>query len=489
MMELRLDNVAVTPPAELPSIELVVDRDVEKYNVAVQLRNVKLYADAYQKIKTDVQAGKRRWKVKVKLPTASSSIELQGLLSLHEVVFYEDYVVVSVDIDTAYGFAQAVGGKLVPPDLVRQIQVLVRPQVDKGTLLALALAAFLIVYITYKEVTEMARDIRIALGITGAGAGGPLSGPATAIALLILRTIFIVALVAQLVQLVRTIVKLLGSRKETKAFPLDEAVQRICNDAGYSVNTDQLRGFWVVGDNVNTFTAVEILQIAKQLQNASMLVLGNVVFFVPNGQRTNFFDNKAYAEKYSYPTDAYPRRQLVSFVRDAAEAYSLAAPAAVEIDRDKHAGFSRVDIPLALAVPATTHPEAHIYKTFFDAVRLFSRRIRQVRADYTEPPPLIMVEREGFTPKLVFTQDTADFTIPDQRVVLEYIRDKYTAEADVPKRFSELRMPLSPHEVLSLLYDAKLAGVHSLRWRPFDEVATVTYDQRGLPIRQSVKMV
>lgn len=489
MMELRLDNVAVTPPAELPAIELVVDRDMEKYNVAVQLRNVKLYADAYQKIKTDVQGGKRRWDVRIILPTASGSIELRGLLSLHEVVFYEDYAVVSVDIDTGYGFAQAVGGKLVPADLVRRVQVLVRPQVDKGTLLALALAAFVIIYITYKEVTELARDIRIALGITGAGSTGPISGPATAVALLVLRTAFIVALVAQLVQLVKTIVELLGSRKETNAFPLAEAVQRICNEAGYSVNTDQLRGFWVVGDNVNTFTAVEVMQIAKQLQNASMLVLRNVVFFVPNGQRTTFFDNKAYAEKYSYPTDAYPRRQLVSFVRDAAEAYSLAAPAAVEIDRDKHAGFSRVDIPLALAVPATPHPKAHIYKAFFDAVKLFSRRIRQVRADYAEPPPLIMVEREGFTPKLVFTQDTADFTIPDQRVVLEYIRDRYTAEADVPRRYTEVRMPLSPQEMLTLLYDEKLRGVQSLRWRPFDEVAVVTYDKRGLPISQRATIV
>ena len=487
--EIRIDGTSLTPPAELPAIEVVVERDTERYSVAVQMRGVKLYSDAFQYLRDSVRAGKRRWVAEITIPASGQPLRLRGDIHLHEILWYEDYCEVNLDLDSNYAFAQTIGGRLIPPDLLRRVQCIVRPQVDKGTLMALAVATFIVAYVAVKEATEIIRDIRIVIGITGAGVSGPISGAATAAALLILRLALFAAIVAQLVQLIRAITDLLGQRKETWAFNLSEAVRRICNDAGFSVNTGPLDGLWIVGDTANTFTAVEVMQVARQLQNAAILVLQNSVYFVPNAGRSTFFSGRALELPYRYPSDEMPRRTLVTLLRDIAEGYALQTPSAVEIDRNGLAGFSRVDIPLAPGVAATPLSGNPILRGFLNALSLFSRRIRQVRADYNDPPPLLMVEREGFAPKLLLIANETDFTLGDQSTILQKLGDRYGQAVDIPKRYEGIRMPLSADEFVTLLYNERLKGVHSLRWRPYDGVAEITYDTKGLAVQQTIRIV
>lgn len=84
----------------------------------------------------------------------------------------------------------------------------------------------------------------------------------------------------------------------------------------------------------------------------------------------------------------------------------------------------------------------------------------------------MIVEREGFAPKLVYAPNkTQPFS---SEVLLQNVYQHY-ANKQVTRRCENVKMPFNPQDFLDLLV-AGMPGIIDLTWKVNDEAAEVTYD-------------
>lgn len=480
MIELYLNGQRVAPHASWHEAEIVVQRDEENYTLAVQLQDVVLVEDAYDFIKQAEQ------NLSVVIVEARiDGIAFKGRLMPHEVVYMRDHVRVRVDLDTAGDFARLVAGRLIPQNIIESFPIVVRPKVDRATVIVLIVSIFIITYITIKEIFELSRDIALLLGIAGAGVSGPISSTAAAAAIATLRALYIASLVVALVQLVREVINLLTRIDSTKGVRLGVALQAFANSAGFSVQYPSwLDNVWLVGDTIDTTEATEVFSIAKRLTRTALLGIGNQLRFVPLAGTFPQALRQAWEEGYRYNSDEVPRREIISLVRDAADSWSLSAPAAVEIDRPGMLGYKRIDIPRATGQRAGERREIALVRAFLSVLALFSRRIRNVQAQYQEAEGYLIVEREGFSEKLVYAQSKSNV---QQELLLQNVQAAYSNRR-LEKRFENVRMPFTA-QVFQTLMAAGFAGVRSLRWKAAQGWAEITYAVETKQLNETIRII
>ena len=363
--------------------------------------------------------------------------------------------------------------------------MVVRPRVDRATVVMLIISIFVITYIIVKESYELAREVAILLGIAGAGVTGPLSSSMASAALAVLRALYIAALVVALVNLVREVINLLMRIEQTKAFRLLDALQAIAQQAGYTLQAPAwLRDVWVVGDAADLNEATELFMIAKQLTRSVLFGVGTQLRLVPAGGTFPSALRRAWEEGYRYNTEEIPRRELITLVRDAADSWSITAPAAVEVDRPGMLGYRRVDVAKATGRNAGEHAHKGLILAFLNVLSVFSRRIRNIRAQWQDSEGYLIVEREGFAEKLVYAQSK---TQVEQRKLLERVQAHY-ANRRLEKRYEDVRIPLTVQDFQTLLAQG-FPGVVSLRWLPVEGWAEVTYSVETKTLQETIRIV
>jgi hypothetical protein len=180
-----------------------------------------------------------------------------------------------------------------------------------------------------------------------------------------------------------------------------------------------------------------------------------------------------------------PRRELVTLVRDPSDEYTLQTAAAVEIDRAPLRGLRRIDIPYAPAKPAGERKVFEYVRTFLNALRAFSARVRNIQAVFQAAQGFIIVEREAFMQKLVFADDPE--SVQDSAQLLQQIAQAYSTNRTA--RIYEARIPFNAAD-FAALEAAGFAGVRQLRWRILDEYAEVEYEvNETLNITQTVRIL
>ena len=467
-MRIFLDNVEVTPHAQWPLAQLVFRKDEDQYTVAVQLQDVMFYGDAFAKLKAE-EVSKWVWNARIML----GGVTLEAKLHKHAVRYGSDRCLVTIDLDNTQQFTRDISGMLVDPSLIEEFPIIIRPKVDKAILIMLLVSTFILLYITAKEIYELGKDIAILAGIAGAGVTGPASSTVAKIAIIALRAAYVAALMVALVNLVRELIDLLARIDRTKAFRLYDALNSFCQRAGYTLEAPTwLRNVWVVSEHADTMEASELFSYAKVLTNSAILVLNQRVKFINLNTVIPSQYRRAFEEYYRYTSDELARRELISLLRDPADSYALTAKAAIEIDRPGLMGFSRKDIPLGTYGIAEWGFYNKYVQAFIKAVGVFSRRVRNLQARINLNSSYVIVEREGFAPKLVYAPNkTQPFS---SEVLLQNVYQHY-ANKQVTKRCENVKMPFNPQDFLDLLV-AGMPGVIDLTWKVNDEAAEVTYD-------------
>lgn len=482
-VELRINGRRIQDWDTWPGTVITVRRDTEALTLAAQLENIKLIgADAA------FVASQPTAVLNVELTHAGETV--RGRVYPGEVRYGRDYVVLSAELDGTTLFTRLVEGRLLDESVRRDVRVLVSPREDKALVLTLVVSIFIVTYITVNEVFDVAKTTALIGGITGAGVGGPVSGPIAAAIIAVLRIVYIAALVLALVELVRELIRLADRIITVRGFRLGDALRYFASQAGMQVQYPSwLDSVWIIGGGIEAWEGGEVFRIAKALTNSYLLVQGTTVRLVQQGGDFPAALRRAWEEVYRLNLLDIPRRQLVSLVRDTAEAHCMDIPAAVEIARTQGRGFARVDIPLAPAATSGRRREVEIIRKFLNALARFSQRVRNVQAQYQGYENLIVVERDIFTPKVVYASDPEDVSPENARTLLQLVAERY--RNIVARRVIEdITVPLSAAEFAQLLQQG-FPGVEDMRYYPAEERAEITYSYRdtAIALNETIRIV
>lgn len=479
-MRLWINGQEVTDWVGWEKAELQITRDTEALQLVIDFSNIKLLGQGSQIVQ---QQFSMSTPMRVEVEFAPGA-KLQGKVYPHGVYWGRDYVLVSSELDNITEFQRRIEGRLVPDELIAEVRFVVAPKVDKALIIGLVISSFILTYLLIKELFELKRDIAVIAGITGAGIGGPVSGSIAAALIAAARIIYIAALVVAIVGLVGEILKLIDRIEKTKGFRLLEALQYFIGAAGYNTldAPPWLGQVWIIGEDIAE--ALELFSLAKTLTNSILFVEGGRVSFIPV-QGGSFPANlrRGWEERWRYATDETPRRELITFVRDASDEYTLDVPAAVEIDRPGLRGFKRRDIPLALAAVAGDRPVFGLLRAFLNALSLFSRRIKNVSAQYQQAQNLIITERGHFLPKMVYAENPEDVKEDNAQELLGKVAEAYQG-TQIKKVFDEVKVPFS-YADYAQLKSARFAGLRRLTWRVSEEWAIIEYEEAASMFLQS----
>lgn len=448
--------------------ELVVEASGDNLALKIALQNVLLYGSAYTTVTNLLQSAPG---MPIEVRFSFGGYTVPGLIHPQGVRVAADRLYVDVELDELAIFERRVAGRR--PVRVREIVVALERDADRGVVASYLIAAMLLLYTLIRETRDLAYDVANFVAHAGGGASGPIAAAAFKIAVFAIRAAFIAALAYAFYRILAELAKLLPTTRKTRTVNLAEAIEDVCSAAGYSVAVPgALRRVWLIGDNVHFYEATELITLAKRILNARAAVLSNSLGFVPRNAGLNI-PLDGYAEYYTFNGNELVGRILFSLSRDIGDPKSIDLPASAEIAYTGLLGFERIQLAESNARVKTAMSDLdRIMNAARDVFRLAGRFIRNINP----PPParqgLFVVGADVFNTKIVLTDDPENNTADAHEALLRYVAGNY--EQTVCRVYENVKIPFNV-QTFQRLQATNWAGIRNLRWRIWDDTATVSY--------------
>ena len=467
-IELIVQGRRVTEWSRWEEAEITVSRSNDRVSIGSSIDGVQLLDSAYNTINSLLRANKYKpLRIVIRIGGAAWT----GVIDASKAKWGRNRMVVDIDIDELVLFERDVAGRM--PRTGFNCVVALEREGDRGSVAAALASCLLLLYAIIREV----RDLKEAIANTAAhAAGGATGGVAAAIykaALVVIRIVFIATLAIALWNIIEQLLKLLPAPKTTRALNLGEAIRDVVNAAGYSVTyPPALNKIWLVGDNVDTIEATELIMLAARLLNAKIYMNNRQLrFSLP---LTNFpLHNTAYAEFYAINTDEFAGYNLVSMQRDYTDRFSNGLPHAAEIRFVGYAGYNRVDIPYSPGKVKTSMTELdQLVNIFYDTIRAASRILRR----RLNPPRLqtgiLLVGNEYFAPKIIIGDALDRLNEQSETALLQFVANNYAPK--LCKVYQQVKLPFVVADYINLA-SSGFPGIKSLRWNINSDYAEADY--------------
>ena len=468
-IELIYRGQVLTEWSRWEAAELNIVRDAERLNVEASIDNIVLIDQAKQIIQQALQANQYKpLPVRLRL----GGITWEALIDTAKTRFAPDRIIISITIDELATFERAVMGRR--PTRVAQVEVALEREADIATLAALLVSAMLLLYTIIKEARDIATDAaNLAAHIAG-GASGSAAGAVFAAVMIVIRTAFVVALTAAFISILDELIKLLPTKKTTKAINLYEAIEDVCQAAGYSVALpSDLRKVWLVGDYVDSYEATELLRLAATILNQRFYIQNRTLR--SSAMYMNFpLANIAYTEVYRLNLEDFSGRTIVSLTRDFSDRFTNNLPHAAEIAYQGFMGLDRKTISESPAkVKTETTPLDRLTGVVNDVLSTAQRFVRRIRVPDPPGPGLVLVGSEYFNTKIIFADSVTNLSQNNETALLDFIANNY--QRRLMRVYENVRIPFT-EATYAQLAQLGFPGVRRLRWAINSDYAEVDFE-------------
>jgi len=467
-IELLVNGRRITEWSSWEEAEIMVNRSDERVSIGASLNGVQLLGEAYNIVDNLLRSNKYK---PLRVVIRTGSVTWTGVIDASKAKWGRNRMVVDIDIDELVLFERDVAGRM--PRTGFNCVVALEREGDRGSVAAALASCLLLLYAIIREV----RDLKEAIANTAAhAAGGATGGAAAAIykaALIVIRLVFIATLAIALWNIIQELLKLLPVPKTTRAINLGEAIRDVVSAAGYSVvYPNALDKIWLVGDNVDTIEATELITLAAKLLNAKIYMNNRQLRF--SSPISSFaLHNVAYTEFYAINTDEFTGYNLVSLTRDYTDRFNNGIPHAAEIRFTGYAGYNRFDIPYTPGKVKTTMTELdRLVNIFYDTIKAAARILRK----RINPPRLqtgiLLVGNEYFAPKIIMGDALDRLNEQNETALLQFVADNYAPK--LCRVYQQVKIPFTVSNYINLAATG-FSGVKSLRWNINSDYAEVDY--------------
>jgi len=468
-IELFVNGQRVTEWSRWETAELNVTRDAERLSIEASIDGVTLLDQAYEAV--DAAFRNNQYKP-VRVRIRLGGLTWEGLIEASKAKWGQKRMVVSITIDELALFERAVMGRR--PTTIASVEVALERDADYATIAALLVSAMLLLYTIIKESRDLATDIANALAHAAGGVSGPAAAGVFTAAVLIIRTAFIVALSAALIEVFDQLIALLPTRKRTKAINLYDAINDITQAAGYTASLPaELRKIWLIGDYVDTLEATELINLARRLLNTQIYVANGTLRFA-NQYRPFPLHNVAYTEFYRMNTDDFTGRTIFGLLRDFTDRFTNEIPHNVEIAYAGFMGLDRQEIEYSPAKVKTQPSKLDGLASFLNRILGAARRIvRSVRVPDPMPPGNIIVGSDYFNTKIIMAEGLTGLDANAETALHRFIADRY--QKRLAEVYEGVRIPFTEQDYTNLAQQG-FPGVRRLRWAINSDYAEVDYE-------------
>jgi hypothetical protein len=467
-IELVVQGRRITEWSRWEEAEITVSRSDDRISIGSSIDGVQLLDGAYSTVNSLLIANKYKpLRVVIKV----GNIAWTGVIDASKVKWGKNRMVVDIDIDELTLFERDVAGRM--PRTGFNCVVALEREGDRGSVASALASCLLLLYAIIREVRDLKETIANTAAHAAGGATGAVAAAMYKAAMVVIRIVFIATLAIALWNIIEQLLKLLPAPKTTRALNLGEAVRDVVNAAGYSVNyPPALDKIWIVGDNVDTIEATELIILAAKLLNAKIYMNNRQLrFSLPT---TSFpLHNRAYAEFYAINTDEFAGYNLVSMVRDYTDRFSNGLPHAAEIRFIGYAGYNRIDIPYSPGRVKISMTELdRLVNIFYDTIKAAAKILKK----RLNPPRLqtgiLLVGNEYFAPKIIMGDALDRLNEQSETALLQFVANNYIPK--LCKVYQQVKLPFVVADYTNLA-SSGFAGVKSLRWNINSDYAEVDY--------------
>ncbi len=467
-LELIVQGRRLTEWSRWEEAEINISRTEEKISIGASLDGVQLMDEAYSVVSALLQSNKYK---PLRVIIRIGGVSWVGVIDAAKAKWGRNRMVVDIDIDELVLFERDVAGRM--PRTGFDVVVALEREGDRGSVAAALASCLLLLYAIIREVRDLKEFIANTTAHATGGATGPAAATAYKIAMIAIRIAFIATLSVALWNIISELIKLLPTPKTTRALNLGEAIRDVVSSAGYSVvYPAALDKIWLVGDNVDTIEATELIILAAKILNAKIYMHNRQLRF--SSSISSFpLHNTAYAEFYSINTDEFAGYNLISLARDYTDRFSNGIPHAAEIRFGGYAGYNRIDIPYAPAKVKTTLTILdRLVSIFYDTMRAAYGILRRRINTPNIQTGLLLVGNEYFAPKIVMADALDRLNEQAETALLQFVADNYVPK--LCKVYQQVKMPFVMADYVRLS-SAGFSGVKSLRWNINGDHALVDY--------------
>ena len=467
-IELIVQGRRVTEWSRWEEAEIVVSRADDRVSIGGSIDGVQMFDEAYNTINSLLRANKYKpLRIVIRIGGAAWT----GVIDASKVKWGRNRMVVDIDIDELVLFERDIAGRM--PRTGFNCVVALEREGDRGSVAAALASCLLLLYAIIREV----RDLKETIANTAAHAAGGATGPAAAAvykaAMVAIRIAFIATLAIALWNIIEQLIKLLPAPKTTRALNLGEAIRDVVASSGYSVSyPPALNKIWLVGDNVDTIEATELIILAARLLNAKIYMNNRRLNF--SFPRTNFpLHNAAYVEFYAINTDEFAGYNLITLTRDYTDRFSIGLPHAAEIRFAGYAGYNRIDIPYSPGKVKTSMTDLdRIVNIFYDTIKTAARILGRSLNPSRLQTGVLLVGNEYFAPKIVMADALDRLSEQNEVALLQFVADNYAPK--LCKVYQQVKLPFVVADYINLA-SSGFPGVKSLRWNINSDYAEADY--------------
>jgi hypothetical protein len=467
-IDLIVQGRRVTEWSKWEEAEIIVNRSDERISISSSIDGVILTDEAYEAINSQLIENKYKpLRVGIKIGNTT----LTGVIDASKAKWGINRMVVDIEIDELVLFERDVAGRM--PRTGFNCVVALEREGDRGAVAASLASCLLLLYAIIREVRDLKETIANTAAHAAGGATGSVAAAIYKAAVVAIRIVFIATLAIALWNIIEELLKLLPAPKTTRALNLGEAIRDVVSAAGYSVvYPPALNKIWLVGDNIDTIEATELIVLASKLLNAKIYMKNRQLrFSLPT---VNFpLHNIAFTEFYTINADEFAGYNLVSLARDHTDRFSNGIPHAAEIRFAGYAGYNRVDIPYSPGKVKTSITELdRIVNIFYDTIRAAARILRRDINRNALQTGLLLVGNEYFAPKIVMADSLDRLNEQNETALLRFVAANY-----IPKLcrvYQQVRLPFVVSDYANLS-SYGFPGVKSLRWNINSDYAEVDY--------------
>jgi len=372
-IELIVQGRRITEWSRWEEAEITVSRSDERISIGGSIDGVQLLDEAYNAVNNLLRANKYKpLRVVIKIGNAAWT----GVIDASKAKWGRNRMVVDIEVDELVLFERDVAGRM--PRTGFNAVVALEREGDRGSVAAALASCLLLLYAIIREARDLKEFIANAAAHAAGGATGPAAATAYKIAVVAIRIVFIATLAIALWNIIEQLLKLLPAPKTTRALNLGEALRDVVSASGYSVvYPPALNKIWLIGDNVDTIEATELITLAARLLNAKIYMNNRQLrFSLPTASFP--LHNAAYTEFYAINTDEFAGYNLISMARDYTDRFSNGLPHAAEIRFAGYAGYNRIDIPYSPGKVKTSMTDLdRLVNIFYDTIKAASRILRK----------------------------------------------------------------------------------------------------------------
>ncbi len=467
-IELIVQGRRLTEWSRWEEAEINISRTEGKISVGASLDGVQLMDEAYSMVNTIMQSNKYK---PLRVVIRIGGISWVGVIDAAKAKWGRNRMVVDIDIDELVLFERDVAGRM--PRTGFDVVVALEREGDRGAVAASLASCLLILYAIIREVRDLKEFIANTAAHAAGGATGPVAATAYKVAMIAIRIAFIAALAVALWNIISELIKLLPAPKTTRALNIGEAIRDVVGAAGYSVSYPAaLDKIWLVGDNVDTIEATELIVLAAKLLNAKIYMHNRQLRF--SSSISNFpLHNTAHTEFYSINTDEFTGYNLISLTRDYTDRFSNGIPHAAEIRFSGYAGYNRIDIPYTPAKVKTTLTILdRLVSIFYDTMRAAHGILRRRINAPNIQTGLLLVGNEYFAPKIVMADTLDRLNEQAETALLQFIANNYIPK--LCKVYQQVKLPFIADDYIRLSASG-FSGIKSLRWNINGDYAVADY--------------